>query len=82
MHFKALRQRLDANLTATHRTNPVFPADYKGDDVVDTYLRGTYLKDLSSLRTRSRSPKTDGSRTPISWQAPATAKPRPAILHC
>ncbi|AAV94525.1 type IV secretory system conjugative DNA transfer family protein [Ruegeria pomeroyi] len=51
MHFKALRQRLDANLTATHRTNPVFPVDYKGDDIVDTYLRGTYLKELFSLKT-------------------------------
>ncbi|MFC3615619.1 type IV secretory system conjugative DNA transfer family protein [Lutimaribacter marinistellae] len=51
MHFKALRQRLDANLQATHRTTPIFPSDYKGDDLVDTYLRGTYLKDLFSLRT-------------------------------
>ncbi|MCE8540137.1 ATP-binding protein [Ruegeria pomeroyi] len=51
MHFKALRQRLDANLQATHRTNPIFPSDYKGDDVVDTYLRGTHLKDLFTLRT-------------------------------
>lgn len=51
MHFKALRQRLDANLAATHRTNPVFPVDYRGDDVVDTYLRGTYLKELFRLRT-------------------------------
>ncbi|WP_371225851.1 ATP-binding protein, partial [Roseovarius sp. 2305UL8-3] len=49
--FKALRQRLDANLTATHRTNPVYPVDYKGDDVVDTYLRGTHLKELFQLRT-------------------------------
>jgi hypothetical protein len=51
MHFKDLRQRLDANLAATHRTNPVYPIDYKGDDVVDAYLRGTYLKDLFKLRT-------------------------------
>ena len=51
MHFKALRQRLDANLAATHRTNPVFPVDYKGDDVVDTYLRGTFLKELFRIRT-------------------------------
>ncbi len=51
MHFKALRERLDANLRSTHRTNPVFPVDYKGDDVVDTYLRGTYLKELFALRT-------------------------------
>jgi len=51
MHFTALRQRLDTNLSATHRTNPVYPVDYKGDDVIDTYLRGTYLKDLFKLRT-------------------------------
>ena len=51
MHFKALRERLDANLRSTHRTNPVFPSDYKGDDVVETYLRGTYLKELFTLRT-------------------------------
>ncbi len=50
-HFKALREVLDANLAATHRTNPIFPVDYKHDDVVDTYLRGTLLKDLFSLRT-------------------------------
>lgn len=51
MLFKGLRARLDANLTATHRTNPVFPVDHKGDDVADTYLRGTYLKDLFKLKT-------------------------------
>lgn len=51
MLFKGLRDRLDANLTATHRTNPIYPVDYKGDDVVETYLRGTYLKDLFALRT-------------------------------
>ncbi|WP_188078384.1 type IV secretory system conjugative DNA transfer family protein [Aquicoccus porphyridii] len=51
MHFKALRERLDANLAATHRTNPVFPVDYKGEDVVETYLRGTWLKELFKLRT-------------------------------
>ena len=51
MHFKALRDRLDANLAATHRTNPIFPVDYKQDDIIDTYLRGTYLKDLFTLRT-------------------------------
>ncbi|WP_206735508.1 ATP-binding protein [Roseovarius sp. A46] len=50
-HFKALRERLDANLAATHRTNPILPIDYKHDDVVETYLRGTHLKDLFSLRT-------------------------------
>ena len=40
-HFKALRERLDQNLQRTHRTQPIFPIDYKGDDVVDTYLAGT-----------------------------------------
>ena len=35
-HFKALRDRLDANLQRTHRTQPIYPADYKGSDVVDT----------------------------------------------
>lgn len=50
-HFKALRDRLEANLAATHRTNPVFPVDYKHDDVVETYLRGTHLKEVFGLRT-------------------------------
>lgn len=50
-HFKALRERLDQNLQRTHRTQPIFPADYKGDDVVDTYLAGTPLRDLFSLKT-------------------------------
>jgi hypothetical protein len=51
MLFKRLRQQLDTNLAATHRTNPVFPVDYKGDDVVEAYLRGTPLKDLFTLKT-------------------------------
>lgn len=50
-HFKDLKDRIEANLLATHRTNPVSPVDYKGDDVVDTYLRGTYLKELFNLKT-------------------------------
>jgi len=50
-HFKALRDRLDANLHRTHHTQPIYPADYKGADVVDTYLGGTILKDLFTLRT-------------------------------
>ncbi len=49
--FRDLRQQLDANLTATHRSNPVYPVDYKGDDLIDTYLRGTPLKDLFKLKT-------------------------------
>ena len=50
-HFKALKERLNANLSKTHRTNPVFPRDYKGDDVVDMYLSGTILKDLFTFKT-------------------------------
>jgi len=50
-HFKRLKERLDANLHKTHRTNPVYPRDYKNDDVVDAFLSGTILKDLFTLRT-------------------------------
>lgn len=50
-HFKALRDQIDANLRKTHRVNPVFPRDYRGDDVVDAYLSGTLLKELFRLRT-------------------------------
>jgi hypothetical protein len=50
-HFKRLKERIDANLSRTHRTQPIFPRDYKGDDVVDTYLAGTHLKELFRLRT-------------------------------
>lgn len=50
-HFKELKARLDANLYKTHRSNPVFPRDYKGDDVVDMYLSGTILQELFSLKT-------------------------------
>jgi len=50
-HFKALRAQLDANLRKTHRVNPIFPRDYRGDDVVDAYLSGTLLKELFRLRT-------------------------------
>ncbi|MCK0103219.1 type IV secretory system conjugative DNA transfer family protein [Pseudohalocynthiibacter sp. F2068] len=49
--FKGLKERLGANLTATHRTSPVYPVDFKGDDVVETYLRGTYLKEIFKLKT-------------------------------
>ena len=31
--------------------NPVFPADCKGDEPVETYLKGTALKDLFDLKT-------------------------------
>jgi hypothetical protein len=50
-HFQGLRERLNANLDRTHRTAPVFPRDYKGDDVVDAYLQGTRLKQLFDLKT-------------------------------
>jgi hypothetical protein len=50
-HFAFLRERLNANLDRTHRANPIFPRDYKGDDVVDAYLQGTKLKALFSLKT-------------------------------
>jgi len=50
-HFKRLRDQLDANLSRSHRTQPIFPSDYKGDDVVGTYLAGTHLKALFQLRT-------------------------------
>lgn len=51
MLFMALRERLDANLQSTHRTNPIYPVDYKSDDIIDTYLRGTHLKELFRLKT-------------------------------
>ena len=57
-HFKRLRERLDANLSRTHRTQPIFPSDYKGDDVVDTYLAGTRLKELFQLRTPFEIPES------------------------
>ncbi|MEL6465499.1 MAG: DUF87 domain-containing protein [Pseudomonadota bacterium] len=50
-HFKALRDQLDNNLRQTHRVNPIFPGDYKGDNAVETYLTGTTLKDLFDLKT-------------------------------
>tara|TARA_B100000745_G_scaffold248580_1_gene170625 strand:+ start:8119 stop:10191 length:2073 start_codon:yes stop_codon:yes gene_type:complete len=50
-YFKELRARLDANFRATHRTNPVYPREYKGDDVIGTYLQGTRLKSLFDLKS-------------------------------
>lgn len=49
--FRPLRDRLDANLTATHRTNPVLPREYKGEDILNTYLQGTPLRQLFGLKT-------------------------------
>lgn len=50
-HFKRLKEQLDINLSATTKSNPVMPRDYKGDDVVETYLRGTPLKELFFLKS-------------------------------
>ncbi|MEO1478541.1 MAG: ATP-binding protein, partial [Bacteroidota bacterium] len=50
-HFKGLREQLDLNLQRTHRTQPIFPRDYKGEDVVGTYLSGTPLAELFRLKT-------------------------------
>jgi hypothetical protein len=50
-HFKTLRDTLDRNLRQTHRTNPVYPADYRGDNAVETYLKGTLLTELFALKT-------------------------------
>ena len=50
-HFKNLRETLETNLARTHRTNPVYPADYRGDDAVGTYLAGTLLQELFHIRT-------------------------------
>lgn len=57
-HFKRLRDRIDANLSRTHRTQPIFPSDYRGDDVVATYLAGTRLKELFQLRTPFEIPES------------------------
>lgn len=50
-HFKGLRERLDANLQSTHRSQPIYPRDYKSDDVVEVFLKGTRLKEFFRLRT-------------------------------
>lgn len=49
-HFKGLKDRLNANFNATHRTNPIYPNEYKGEDVVDAYLGGTALAGLFNLQ--------------------------------
>ena len=48
-HFRTLRDQLDANLQATHRTNPIYPKDFSGKDVVGTYLQGTPLRHLFEI---------------------------------
>lgn len=55
--FKDLRTQLDFNLRKTHRTEPVFPSDYKGADAIGTYLKDTPLKQIFSLRTPFRIPE-------------------------
>lgn len=49
--FGSLKARLDANLQATNKNDPIYPRSYKGDDIVDTYLKGTRLLDVFSLKT-------------------------------
>ena len=49
--FKPLKDRLSLNLQATHRSNPVFPRDYRGEDVVEVFLKGTPLERLFTLKT-------------------------------
>ena len=49
--FKPLKDRLVQNLQSTHRSNPVYPRDYRGEDVVEVYLRGTLLHELFALKT-------------------------------
>lgn len=48
-HFKALRERLNQNLNATHRTTPIFPADWRGENVAEIYLTGTPLLALFDI---------------------------------
>lgn len=57
-HFKALKDRLNSNLERTHRTNPIFPRDFKGEDPVEAYLAGTRLKGLFALKTPFAIPET------------------------
>ncbi len=49
-HFKKLKDRINANYRATHRTNPIHPRDYKGDDAPQVYLKGTPLLRLFDVR--------------------------------
>ncbi len=50
--FRAIRSQLDDNLQSTTRSGtPIFPRYHKGDDVLHTYLKGTPLLELFSLRT-------------------------------
>lgn len=48
-HFKALKDRLEANFAATHRTAPIYPKDWDGSDAPETYLSGTPLLALFAI---------------------------------
>ncbi|MGI8568032.1 MAG: hypothetical protein ACR2KT_02575 [Methylocella sp.] len=48
--FKGLRQRLIANGDAVNEKKVVMPQDYKGDDIIGTYLGGTPLEQLFSAQ--------------------------------
>ena len=50
--FRGLQSQLDDNLRSTSRSgNPTFPREYKGDDLLDTYFKGTPLREAFCLRT-------------------------------
>ena len=50
--FRPLQDQLDANLHATSRSGqPTFPREYKGDDLIETYLKGTPLRDAFRFRS-------------------------------
>ena len=81
MLFKGLRAKLDANLSATHRTNPIYPSEYKGDDVVDTYLRGTHLKTLFQLKSPFSIPDARGFEHMHIVAGPQTSATLSLTLH-
>ena len=50
--FRPLQDQLDANLHSTSRSGqPTFPREYKGDDLIETYLKGTPLRDAFRFRS-------------------------------
>ncbi|QXT41150.1 type IV secretory system conjugative DNA transfer family protein [Gymnodinialimonas ceratoperidinii] len=50
--FRSIQAQLNDNLQSTTRSgNPIFPRHHKGEDVLQTYLNGTPLLELFSLRT-------------------------------
>jgi hypothetical protein len=46
--FKPLKQTLEHNLNETGKT-PIYPREYKDDDVVEVYLRNTPLEELFDI---------------------------------